>query len=54
MLERYFRPEVELAVRLEVGKYDRDHLFQDPATLLAINQEVGDVLKQRINAAAWW
>lgn len=51
MLERYFRPEVELAVRLEVGKYDRDHLFQDPVTLLAINNDVGDVLKQRINAA---
>ena len=51
MLERYFRPDVELAVRLEVGKYDRDHLFQDPTTLLAINQDVGEVLKQRINAA---
>lgn len=49
MLEQYFRPQVEQAVRIEVGKYDRFHLYSDPATLLAINHDIGSVLKDRIN-----
>jgi regulator of protease activity HflC (stomatin/prohibitin superfamily) len=51
MLEQYFRPQVEQAMRLEVGKYDREHLYRDPDTLLAINHDTGKVLKDRINAA---
>lgn len=51
MLGQYFRPQIDNAVRLEVGKYDRQELYRDPATLLAIQKSVGDTLKERINTA---
>ncbi|MEY2450410.1 MAG: hypothetical protein QOH79_3886 [Acidimicrobiaceae bacterium] len=51
MLEQYFRPQIEQALRLEVGKYDREQLYRDPQTLLALNNDTGRVLKDRINSA---
>jgi hypothetical protein len=51
MLEQYFRPQVEQSLRIEVEKYDREHLYRDPTTLLALNNDTGKVLKDRINAA---
>lgn len=51
MLAQYFRPAIENAVRLEVEKYDREQLYRDPNTLLAIQKAVGSNLKERINAA---
>lgn len=50
MLNQYFRPVVELVTRREVEKYDRAHLYSDPATLDAINKDVGKALKDGINA----
>lgn len=49
MLAQYFRPQIENAVRLETGKYDREHLYRDPATLLAMQTEIATILKDRIN-----
>ena len=51
MLVRYFRPQIENAVRLETGKYDREHLYRDPATLIAMQTEIAMILKDRINTA---
>jgi len=51
MLAQYFRPQIENAVRLQVGQYDREQLYRDPKTLLAIQKAVGSDLKERINAA---
>ncbi len=51
MLGDYFRPAVEQAVRLEAPKYDRSQLYRDPQTLLDIQNTVGAVLKDRIQAA---
>ena len=50
MLAQYFRPQIENALRIEVEHYDRDHLFRDPDTLLAIQKAIGPVLTERINA----
>lgn len=51
MLEDYFRPQIEQAVRLETPKYDRNQLYSDPATLLAIQTAVGQGLKERLQIA---
>lgn len=51
MLAQYFRPQIENALRVEVERYDRDHLYKDPNTLLTIQKAVGDSLKERITAA---
>jgi len=50
MLAQYFRPQIENALRVEVERYDRDHLFRDPDTLLGIQKAIGPVLNERINA----
>lgn len=51
MLAQYFRPQIENAVRLEVGKYDREHLYRDPQTLLSVQSAIGPILNDRINSA---
>jgi regulator of protease activity HflC (stomatin/prohibitin superfamily) len=50
MLAQYFRPQIENALRIEIERYDRDHLFRDPDTLLAIQKAIGPVLTERINS----
>lgn len=50
MLAQYFRPQIENALRVEVERYDRDHLFRDPDTLLGLQKAIGPVLNERINA----
>ena len=32
MLAQYFRPQIENALRIEIERYDREHLFRDPDT----------------------
>jgi hypothetical protein len=49
MLAQYFRPQIENALRIEVEGYDREHLFRDPTTLLAIQKAIGPILNDRIN-----
>lgn len=49
MLDQYFRPQIENAVRLEAGKFDREHLYRDPATLQEMQNDIGNALKDRIN-----
>lgn len=51
MLAQYFKPAIDNALRLEAGKYDREHLYHDPNTLVAIQNAVGSSLKDRINNA---
>lgn len=51
MLAQYFRPALESAVRFETGKYSREQLWHDPATLATIQQAIGPELNTRINAA---
>ncbi len=50
MLEQYLRPQLENALRLEVGKHDREDLYHNPDTLVAINTAVGKSLKNIVNA----
>jgi regulator of protease activity HflC (stomatin/prohibitin superfamily) len=50
MLAQYFRPQIENALRIEVERYDRDHLYRDPDTLQDIQKAIGPVLTERINA----
>ena len=49
MLAQYFRPQIENAVRIEVGKYDREHIFHDPGTLVAIQNSIAPELNDLIN-----
>jgi regulator of protease activity HflC (stomatin/prohibitin superfamily) len=51
MLAQYFRPQVENALRIEAGRYDREHLYRDPNTLQEIQRAIGPVLSERINTA---
>lgn len=51
MLAQYFRPQLENAVRLEAGKYTREELYRDPATLVAMQQDISQVLNDRITKA---
>jgi regulator of protease activity HflC (stomatin/prohibitin superfamily) len=49
MLDQYFRPQIDQALRIEIGKYPYQQEWQDPATRLAIQNAVGPVLKDAIN-----
>lgn len=49
MLAQYFRPQIENAVRLEAGNYDREHLYRDPATLKKMQADIEGILKDRVN-----
>lgn len=49
MLDQYFRPQIDNSVRLEAGKYTREQLYRDPDTLSAMQTDVENELKDRIN-----
>lgn len=51
MLNQYFRPQVENAIRLEAGKYTREQLYRDPDTLVKMQNDIASALKDRVNAA---
>jgi regulator of protease activity HflC (stomatin/prohibitin superfamily) len=50
MLDQFFRPQVDQALRLEIGKYNYQEEWQDPQTRLAIQNAIGPVLKDSINS----
>jgi regulator of protease activity HflC (stomatin/prohibitin superfamily) len=50
MLDQFFRPQIDQALRLEIGKYAYQQEWQDPDTRLAIQKAVGPVLKESINS----
>lgn len=49
MLGQYFRPQIENALRLETGKYDREHLYRDPDTLRSMQADISGDLRDAIN-----
>ena len=51
MLDQYFRPQVDQALRAEIGKYDYQQEWQDPVIRGEIQNTVGSLLKDRINRA---
>jgi regulator of protease activity HflC (stomatin/prohibitin superfamily) len=51
MLDQYFRPQIDQAIRAEIGRYDYQQEWQDPAIRFEIQNAVGPILKERINRA---
>lgn len=51
MLDQYFRPQLDQALRAEIGKYDYVSQWQDPAVRAEIQNAIGPILKERINQA---
>lgn len=50
MLDQYFRPQLENAIRLEMGKYNREQLYRDPDSLVSMQNDISGVLKDRITS----
>ena len=51
MLDQYFRPQIDQALRAEIGKYEYQPEWQDPAVRFEIQSTIGPLLKERINRA---
>lgn len=51
MLDQYFRPQLDQALRAEIGKYNYVDQWQNPDVRAEIQNSIGPDLKERINNA---